>query len=274
MANKNTFSRFAYGDNYANLNDPTVNSVVTTRRPTFTGSDMFAYINNIPVLNLESCTWSISSEIIGDYVMGSPNAQAFRTGKRVIVGTMVFNQYDRHAIIEQVFQMTTSDSSKAIQNMGDLWDLTQNTTVPVQGRAAPTILGNNRGVNNPNIVLPMQGNDPNNNSYTSLGLRGLSPEEFVRQRNEQIALSRNLVRRRKVDYSDMLPIFDLTLVGVNKNQDTTSATIHGIQITQETTGVSSSDMTNSVGVSFTALAVSPFRPVTVNAAAISSGFGV
>jgi hypothetical protein len=65
----------------------------------------------------------------------------------------------------------------------------------------------------------------------------------------------------KIDYADMIPLFDLTITGVNTRGETTTCGIFGIQITQETAGVSSNDMTNSVGVSFTALAINPWKPI-------------
>jgi hypothetical protein len=68
---------------------------------------------------------------------------------------------------------------------------------------------------------------------------------------------------QKIDYADMIPLFDLTIAGVNTKGEATSCAIFGIQITQETSGVSSNDMTNSVGVSFTALAINPWKPVQV-----------
>ena len=264
MGTANQFSRYAYGtvDQYSITDDD--QQAIGRTRPTFTGSDMYCHINNTFVRNIESVTWSSSVEVVGDYVMGSRNAQAYRTGKRVIVGTMVFSQYDRHAILEEVFNLSSIDNP--IRTYQDLWKLDGIDSAPVASRiilsptTTKTITRAVVGVNqNPSVI--------NSNGLYDVQLAtrtaGLTTMEFESRMKANLAQASRLQGAQKIDYADMIPIFDLTIAGVNPRGEATSCGIFGIQITQETAGVSSSDMTNSVGVSFTALAINPWKPVQV-----------
>lgn len=264
MGVTNQFSRYAYGtiDQFS-INDDDQMAIGRTR-PTFTGSDMYCHINNKFVRNIESVTWSSSVEVVGDYVMGSRNPQAYRTGKRVIVGTMVFSQYDRHAILEEVFNLSSIENP--IRTYQDLWKLDGVDAAPVASRiiTSPTALKTvTRGVvgvnNNPSQI------NANGLYDVQLATRtaGLTTMEFESRMKANLAQAARLKGATKIDYADMIPIFDLTIAGVNTKGEATSCGIFGIQITQETAGVSSNDMTNSVGVSFTALAINPWKPIQV-----------
>lgn len=264
MGVTNQFSRYAYGtvDQFSITNDDQM--AIGRTRPTFTGSDMYCHINNKFVRNIESVTWSSSVEVVGDYVMGSRNPQAYRTGKRVIVGTMVFSQYDRHAILEEVFNLSSVENP--IRTYQDLWKLDGLDAAPVASRiittktAPKTITRGVVGVNqNPDQI------NANGLYDVQLATRtaGLTTIEFESRMKANLQQAARLKGATKIDYADMIPIFDLTICGVNTKGEATSCGIFGIQITQETAGVSSNDMTNSVGVSFTALAINPWKPIQV-----------
>ena len=262
MANSfNQFSRLGYGAHDQYILKAEDEQAIGRTRPTFTGSDMYCHINNKFVRNIESVTWSSSVEVVGDYVMGSRNAQAYRTGKRVIVGTMVFSQYDRHAVLDEVFNLSNPDNP--IRTYQDLWNL-DSTNPPIAARILST----------PNSVKLKTRTSYGVNTLSSqiisgsvydvqLATRtqGLTLAEFETRMQQQLAQAARLKGSTKIDYADMIPLFDLTITGVNTKGETTSCGIFGIQITQETAGVSSNDMTNSVGVSFTALAINPWKPI-------------
>ena len=73
----------------------------TIEQGTFAKGDFCAYINNVKIGTLESFTCSCSVETIIDE---SDEARAlpcvsYKPGKRMIAGSMVFSQYDRHPIL-------------------------------------------------------------------------------------------------------------------------------------------------------------------------------
>lgn len=253
----NPFQRFAYSPRHLIKGEDPKEFEANNNLVVFSGGDLQAYFNNIKVGNLESVTWSISVEVVGNYVMGRRDAVLYTTGKRVVVGSIVLSQYDRHALLEQIFQI----SKRGITTVGSLWNPDFNVGAALaQDQKVTTGLV---GVNTPGYIE----NDPNkqpggeivqgNNFLT----RGLSQTAFNQQLAAQLRDTARLIGSQNFNYSDQIPPFDLTLVGVTKSGDAARCSIFGMQITQETAGFSQNDLGNSVGMSFVALAVSPWRPV-------------
>ena len=79
----NPFQRRAYspfGGEWMNQQDLSDVGMPEDRQ-VFTGADLQAYINAKRVGNLESITWSISVEVVANYVMGRRDAVVHTTGK-------------------------------------------------------------------------------------------------------------------------------------------------------------------------------------------------
>lgn len=267
MAN-NPFRRFAYSPvDTARISNLNKYPVTNEQMQVFSGGDLHAYINDIKVGNLESVTWTVSVEVVGNYVMGRRDAVTYATGKRVLVGSMVFSQYDRHAILQQVFNL----SNRGVNTLGDAWALSEaslnsriQTVAPAEATAAVKSLGS-----------AADKYDGTASSYTATtfgNMRGLSPDEYRAQLADQIRNAAETVAATRFNYSDQIPPFDLTLVGVNKTGAAAKCTIFGMQITQETGGYSQNDMGNSVGVSYVALSATPWTPLdaAVKQAAVSA----
>lgn len=260
-ARKNVFQRYAYSPRYSyNEVDGISTANQGNNMVVFSGGDMQAYINNIKVGNLESVTWSISVEVVGNYVMGRRDAVIYTTGKRVVVGSMVLSQYDRHALLEQVFQI----SQRKIKSVGSLWEMDKNFRNAVgqpgateaQTATVPGGYGTQPGYVNYDEDANSNGSGANANF-----LRGISRTAYEAELDRMETDASRAVGATKFNYSDQLPPFDLTLVGVTKSGDAARCSIFGMQVTQETAGFSQNDLGNSVGMSFVALAVSPWRSI-------------
>lgn len=235
-----------------NLNEP---------KQTFTGSDLQAYLNNKRVGNLESLTYSISVEVVGNYVMGSKNAVAYTTGKRVIAGSVVFSQYDKHAFLHDVWQLHKMKGRYAVQ--ADLWSYDSNTqsnlsrtTSYVSPAALGIITKGARGDYAPQYAADGSVS-PGGAAYGF----GLSQEAYDNQLKEQLLQTARITGSQKFMYSDQVPPFDLTLIGVNNQGYVSRLAVLGMRITQETAGFSTNDLSNAVGMSYAALAVDPWSAV-------------
>jgi hypothetical protein len=79
----------------------------------FSGADIKAVFANNEVGNLMAVSYAIQREKAPIYVLGEANPKAFSRGKRGIAGSLIFIQFDTHAILEQ-FNITdnTSDLGK------------------------------------------------------------------------------------------------------------------------------------------------------------------
>ena len=238
----------------------------TQNPPTFAGGDLYVYINNIRVGNLESLTYTISIETVGQYNMGDRNPKAFTQGKRMIAGSMVFSQYDRHAVLQGVFNLT----KLGVRTLGDLWEHTNTVNAADQLiTQQATILGAS------NLALGSQGTtiapdaSPGNASARTAdayNLRGLSVEALNAELYQQLRNTARLLAATKLVYTDQLPPFDMTLIGMEKSGRAARSAIFGIQFVQETAGWTQNDLGSSMGLSFVCRHVEPWSPVELDAA--------
>jgi hypothetical protein len=260
MANTpNPFQRYAYSSRYKTTDQADANFNSSNNLVVFSGGDLQAYFNNIKVGNLESVTWSISVEVVGNYVMGQRDAVTYTTGKRVIVGSIVLSQYDRHALLEQVFNL----SANKYTSIGSLWNKQLDVAGALNVPGNATFIGPaGLGANNPTI--DQNSNATNVSIATSPLSRGLGATDFNTQLQQQLQETARLIGSQKFNYSDQIPPFDLTLVGVTRSGIAARCSIFGMQITQETAGFSQNDLGNSVGMSFVSLGVSPWRQIDLD----------
>ena len=273
MANtNNVFARYAYTSRAKIINDPALDSQYNNQNNNvvFTGGDLDCYINNIRVGNLESITWSISTETVGNYVMGDRNAQLYVQGKRAVVGSLVFSQYTKHALLEGVFDL----QHKGPKYIGDLWSEDSAGAYLATGAAgvapALAVLNPGRVGQSASWIDPGAGGQTGDNRASTTLIKGLSQAAFAAELAAQLRNTARLVGAQKFNFSDQIPPFDLTLVGVTKDGHASTCALFGLTITQETAGFSQNDLGNSVGMAFVALNVSPWREIVNPSASIST----
>lgn len=78
----------------------------------FSGADIKAVFANQEVGNLMAVSYAIQREKAPIYVLGEANPRAFSRGKRGIAGSLIFIQFDTHAILEQFNVDGTDDLGK------------------------------------------------------------------------------------------------------------------------------------------------------------------
>jgi hypothetical protein len=251
--NNNPFSRAAYSSNdYSQISSELLDKYKSNNsagsKQTFTGSNLHVYINDIKVANLEAITWTSSREVVGNYVTGQAEPIAFSKGKRAIVGSIVLTQFDRHALLEEVFAL----KARNINNVGDIWAM---NIGGIAARNNSTVISNATG-GIQKLGTRIRASAGDEQSYTFNAIRGMSSSEYQKQIQDQIKFAAQLVASRPLEYSDELPPFDMTLIGVNDMGAAAKCSIFGVEITQETGGFSQNDMGNSVGMGYVARKVS------------------
>lgn len=68
----------------------------------FAGVDIRAVFGETVIGTLQGISWSVAREKLGVYTMGSPDVRAFARGKRGISGSLVFIQFDEHALLNSI----------------------------------------------------------------------------------------------------------------------------------------------------------------------------
>lgn len=188
----------------------------------FSGADMTAYIGNRRVGKLAGITCSTTREVVPVYTWGDPNPKAFVKGKRGIAGSLVFSQFDRHAILRDLFNTENS-------TLQDIWSELLNK--PDSNTA-----------------------DFSNGNSTWRELTQLSTDE---RRRRDAMETRFLVSKRKVNFVDMIPPFDVTITMVNELGDAAVVSIHGVQLVNEGWGYTLDDLTSEVAYTYLARSITP-----------------
>ena len=208
----NAFSRIAYGAG-PNIDPASIYSKGPTdgsvgnpnRRPaTFSGGDLEVWFNNRLVANLEAITWSTSIEVVGLYGMGSRDPRGFTKGKRVIVGSMSMQQYDRHALLEEVFEVTTGRNP--VVNQGALWGVKSAGRASLVDNSQVTVYGRTGGGSA--VISTYQVNPFLDGDYKILdtsAARGLTEQQARDLFAEQLRFSAQQKAALPIDYVDQLP---------------------------------------------------------------------
>ena len=66
----------------------------------FSGCDIRATFGSKVIGTLQGISWSVTREKAPIYTMGEPDPRAFSRGKRGIAGSLIFIQFDKHALLE------------------------------------------------------------------------------------------------------------------------------------------------------------------------------
>ena len=203
---------------------------------TFTGADISCFINDRRVGSLQAVTCSVTREIQPIYVMGDPNPKAFAKGKRGIAGSLVFSQFDRDALLHDVFSEFTSKSSEASTTAG-LWKWLADK-------------GYYSG--SPDSVLTTEG-------YKLMrDMAGNLEKEY-----EEI---RTMVGQRVIQYADQIPPFNISITMVSEEGAAAVASIYGVQLINQGFGWSLDDITNEAAYTFVCRSVMPLTSLIATTA--------
>src|SRR5271168_1427559 len=69
----------------------------------FSGSDITGLIGNIKFAEMQAISYSVTREKAPVYTMGSPDPRAFSRNKRGVAGSLVWIDFDRHALLNTIY---------------------------------------------------------------------------------------------------------------------------------------------------------------------------
>lgn len=236
--------------NLVDLNSTDFTALQSKLPSSFSGSDLQMWFNDVPVAHINTLTATINREIIGLYGMGNADPLTMVKGKRAIVGSMTLNQFDRDAILYEVFRLHEKEGiaqQTDFMMAGSDYSRIEETTIDKTG-----VLGRGFSVSSEQLVV-------NKSIQAGDGLIGQSAGNNVF--NERVRESAKYLRKRRILYADELPPFNITVVGANDAGVMSACALFGVSIAQMTTGWSMNDMTAPVTYSFTSLLMTPWTPL-------------
>jgi hypothetical protein len=116
-------------------NYQTMESAVEGIRQTYNasaGTDIVATIDGILIGNLNGISFSTTREKAPIYVMGSVDAVSFGRGKRGHAGSLIFTNFDRHALYD-IMQGTYQDTNQGPSDRYKYY--AKSTDIPAGGRS-------------------------------------------------------------------------------------------------------------------------------------------
>lgn len=207
----------------------------------FSGANIYALIGNKLLGTLQGVTCSITREVAALYSFSDANPKTFVKGKRGIAGTLVFTQYDRHAVLRDIFETAFNKS------LGD--------TQTFFGTRFAEQFGDISGLAQPAI--------PTRSFIDNAGSRGvqLGSVNLDPGLASEIGAVYNFVKNQKLLYSDQIPEFDITITMVNEQGHSALCVIGGIVLANEGFGYTLDDMISEVAFTYVARYVTPLTPL-------------
>lgn len=208
-------------------------SEVTKSYNSFSGSDIRAVIGQFQFAELQAVSYSVTREKAPIYTMGSADVRAFSRNKRGIAGSLIWINFDRHALLN-VFRKAMA---RFVANVDD--------------------------------VLPQF--QPDKSGF--LDQTAIFNSNLVRTIGPPVSATINALDNIPIEsvsgfkalaapwYSDQILPFDITLAGTNEMGAATAMKIFGVEILNEGSGVSIDDAVTEMQGTFVARSVEPWSAV-------------
>lgn len=209
-------------------------SEVSRSYNSFSGSDIRAMIGPFQFAEIQAISYSVTREKAPIYTMGSPDPRSYSRNKRGIAGSLVWINFDRHALLD-VFRKA---QGKFIANKDDVRPAYRTTG---QATMADTAIFN---------------------ASASRGTSGLPAGATVDMLDDQpLSKVTGFKEKSFAWYSDQVPGFDVTLVGVNELGAAAAMKIHGVELLNEGSGISIDDAVTEMQATFVARLIEPWQAV-------------
>lgn len=215
-----------------NVGGNALESEIARSYNSFSGSDIRAVIGTFPFAEIQAISYSVTREKAPIYTMGAPDPRAFSRNKRGVAGSLVWINFDRHALLNLVYLA----AGKFVANVDDI-----------------------RPEFNPSSQQQLS----QTAIFTSSLTRAVAIPLAATVDAQDVPLSS--VSGFKAEaapwYSDQILPFDITLAGTNEIGAATTMKIFGVEILNEGSGVSIDDAVTEMQATWVARLVEPWQSV-------------
>lgn len=199
----------------------------------FSGSDIKAQIGPFPFANIQAISYSVTREKAPIYTMGSADPRSYSRNKRGIAGSLVWLNFDRHALLD----LFRKAAGKFVADIDDIMP-----AYATQLPGAPL---------SPDAIF----------SASASRASGIPVGATIDQSTTSISAVGQANALAYAWYSDQLIPFDITLSGVNELGAATAMKLHGVEILNEGGGISVDDAVTEMQATFVARLIEPWQAV-------------
>jgi len=213
----------------------------------FSGADITCTFNGRIIGEIQSLTYQVKREIAPIYTLGSPDPRSFSRGKRGLAGTLIFLQFDRDALMDEM--------KKSYEGAPNLMKFQQ--------------------------FRANDFNDPITNALRKSNEYGIETWDEVMTRlgygKTNTFNQDNLTDFYVPEYADQLMPFNISISMSNEYGQRAGMEIYGVQLLMEQSGYSVDDVVSAKAYQFVARKIKgiskkdSFRQEGTDAASPSSG---
>lgn len=208
----------------------------------FSGADIMATFAGRAIGELQMIRYVINREKAPIYTMGSPDPRAFSRGKRSIQGNLVFAQFDRDSLIEEM-----AKEYKGAPNMSRI----QQRRVNMAGRGASGDMGLED-----QILSGLKSTDGDGGDTYGIATWDEKMTQLGYQVTDDTGISGNsdigTLDYYKPEYADQILPFNITLSMANEQGARATMEIYGVELLQESSSFSIDDVLTAKAYTFIA----------------------
>jgi hypothetical protein len=196
----------------------------------FAGSDIKAVIGQFQFAELQAISYSITREKAPVYTLGSADVRAYSRNKRGIAGSLIWINFDRHALLNLIQQAAGTFVADADEIRPQYTDVSNGSAV-----------------------------------FQSSVIRDMGPSisSTINALDQQTINTVGATNELATPwYSDQILPFDVTLAGANEYGAMCAAKIFGLEILNEGSGISIDDAVTEMQATFVARVVEPMAAVS------------
>lgn len=212
----------------------------------FSGADLVVFFGPRVIGELQQISWGIKREKAPVFTLGSPDPRSFSRGKRGIGGSLVFAQFNRDALIEELVANSAVWNQIAPKAM-----YTAAGNIAKRGselfRDAMSLTGWNREGSGAGTTVPTTSTGAVTSATGAGSAGGTVP----------IPSGFGVIQAENILYADMIPPFDATLTFANEYGNAAFQKIYDLDILDESSGVSVDTIVMERQMSYVARRISP-----------------
>lgn len=206
----------------------------------FSGAHIVATFNGRHIAELQGITYAIAREKVPIFTFGSPDPRAFARGKRGISGTLIFQTFDREALIEEL--------KKSYENKPSI--ARYQTFISNINSFRAKYFGDN------GAMLAERGSELNVADIDDMITRNLT----VDSGGVPVDWS-EVIREAEPEYHDQLPPFHISIAFANEEGRRARMEIFGVEILNEGTTMTIDDVGIEKAMTFVARRIKYIRPM-------------
>ena len=204
-------------------------SPITQSYNSFAGADYRCNIGPYSFAELQGVSYSVTREKAPIYTMGSPDPRAYSRNKRGIAGSLVWVNFDRHALLALFY----AARGKFVADVDEIRPQYSN----------PDAVGTASAIFNSSLT------------------RDLGPSVGSTIDQQNTVTGPTWTELAVPWYSDQILPFDISLAAANEYGAMAGAKIFGVEILNEGTGVSIDDTVTETQATFVARSIEPLQAV-------------